>query len=180
MKKMMKMFILFLFILLSTTIFSVQAETSDSIEFNNFIYLSRKTRENNKIKVHYQFSFETDVPVVVHNIIYEIKSQKGDINIENKNISREQSYEFTVEDWQTGTLKLKIVYEVVEEGKDPTGEIKYTKTLYLAENSKWKEEVGWGNAIALGIFTTICVVAATSLIISSSKKEYIIKELEEE
>lgn len=181
MKKMIRLGILCLCILIAIASFSVQAETNDLIEFNNFVYLSTKTRENSKIKVHYEFSFETDFPIVVYNIVYEIKSQKGVINVKDKNISKKQSYEFTVEDWQTGTLKLEIEYAVVEEeGSVPPIEPEYVKTFYLAENSQWKEEVGWGNAVALGIFTTICVVVASSLIISSSKKEYITKESEEE
>lgn len=183
MKKLIKIFLILFMTFIFTNITSVGAnDSSDVVEFNDFVYTSKKIRENNTIKVCYHISFEASKPIVVEKMTYEIKSQQGIIPISNKYVSKNQRYDFTVEDWQTGTLELVVAYKIAEEEGIPpfnSGQT-YTKTIYLVDNGAWKEEIDWSKAIVLGLFTAICVVAATSMIISSSKKELLIKELEEE
>lgn len=183
MNKIIKIFLVLFIVFIFTNVTSVGAnDSSDGVEFDDFVYVSKKIRENNTIKVCYQISFEASQPIVVEKITYEIKSQYGYVPNSNKIIGKSQKYDFIVEDWQTGTLELVIEYMIAEEEGIPpfnSGQT-YTKTIYLVDNGAWKEEIDWSKAIILGLFTTICVVAATSIIISSSKKESLIKELEEE
>lgn len=182
MKRIIKIFLILFMVFSLSNIINVRAnDSSDVVGFSDFVYTSTKKRENNKIKVHYQISFEASESIVVEGISYEIKSQQGNIPISNKCVSKSQQYAFTVEDWQTGTLELIIEYKVAKDGIPPfnSGQT-YTKTFYLVDNGAWKEEIDWSKAVILGLFTMICVVAATSVIILSSKKEIMIKEIEEE
>ncbi len=186
MKKRMIMIIclsLLLFCLMTCTVKAngiVSSNSEDnSIEFNNFTYSSTKIRTNCQQKVKITCTFDTNQPIGIRKIHYEIESQNGTIENYDVKLGKEQSCSFVVEDWQIGTLKLDITYELCDEYGSPTGE-EYVKEFYLAANSKWKEEINWPSAILLGFFTMVCVVSATSIVISSSKEEKIIKELDEE
>lgn len=153
----------------------------DSIEFNNFTYSSTKIRTNCQQKVKITCTFDTNEPIIISKIHYEIESQNGTVENYDKQPGKEQSCSFVVEDWQIGTLKLDVTYELCDEDGNPLLDGKeYEKEFYLAANSKWKEEINWPSAILLGFFTMVCVVSATSIVISSSKEEKIIKELDEE
>lgn len=181
MKKSMQIFLL-LFVMMTSLICvgSVKADdTNVAVEFNDFVYAMTYKYENGEKKVYCQIAFEASQPVAIKAIAYEIKSQQGDIVIYNKNVSKSQSYSFVIEDVQTGTLKLVIEYNVADNDGLPLVDKTYTKTVYLA-NGTWKEEMDWNKAIILGFFTMICVIAATSVIISSSKKEMLNKEMEED
>lgn len=182
MKRLLKVFLILVMSFVLINVATVKADDSnDDVEFNDFVYVSTKKRENNKIKVQYQISFEASKSIVVEEISYEIRSQQGNIPILSKCVSTTQKYTFMVEDWQTGTLELVIKYTIANDGVPSFNDGKtYVKTMYLVDNAAWMEEIDWGKSIILGIFTMICVVVATSIIISSSKKELLIKEIEDE
>jgi len=179
-------FSLLLFCLLTCTVEAKGAIFSnskdDSIEFSNFTYSSTKKRTNCQQKVKITCTFDTNEPIIISKIHYEIESQNGTVENYDKQPSKEQSCSFVVEDWQIGTLKLDVTYELCDEDGNPLLDGKeYVKEFYLAANSKWKEEeINWPSAILLGFFTMMCVISATSIVISSSKEEKIIKELDEE
>lgn len=181
MKKIIRLLLCFILMNLFIIPCVSMANSDDDVSFDNFVYVSTKTRKNNKIKVFYKCSWTTNVAISVENVIYEIKSQEGNLSVMNKGVCQEHRYDFIVEDWQTGTLKLTIEYRKADEDGIPdlTGKV-YTKTFYLAENSKWKDEVNWPEAILFGLFTTICVISATMMIIANSKKEYINQKEDEE
>lgn len=177
-------FSLLLFCLMTCTVEAngiVSSNNEDnSIEFNNFTYSSTKIRTNCQQKVKITCTFDTNEPIRISKIHYEIESQNGTVENFDKQPGKEQSCSFVVEDWQIGTLKLDITYELCDEDGYPTFDGEYVKEFYLAANSKWKEEINWPSAILLGFFTMVCVISATSIVISSSKEEKIIKELDEE
>ncbi len=80
-----------------------------------------------------------------------------------------QHYEinYTIQNWQTGTLELEIKYKNFEEISEVN-----TKKFYIPGGKWLKEEVSWGVSLIFGFLTTVCVGIGTFIIIENSKKGY--------
>ena len=95
------------------------AET-DSVEFKNFEFKIAKIRDRGKMKVELTLSWDTKEVIIIEQITSRISGlEQISQNIEyhqsdNKDL---QHYEinYTIQNWQTGTLELEIKYKNFEE-----------------------------------------------------------------
>lgn len=147
------------------------AET-DSVEFKNFEFKIAKIRDRGKMKVELTLSWDTKEVIIIE----QITSRISDLEQISQNIEYHQSdnkdlqhYEinYTIQNWQTGTLELEIKYKNFEEISEVN-----TKKFYIPGGKWLKEEVSWGVSLIFGFLTTVCVGIGTFIIIENSKKGY--------
>ena len=129
------------------------AET-DSVEFKNFEFKIAKIRDRGKMKVELTLSWDTKEVIIIEQITSRISGlEQISQNIEyhqsdNKDL---QHYEinYTIQNWQTGTLELEIKYKNFEEISEVN-----TKKFYIPGGKWLKEEVSWGVSLIFGFLTT--------------------------
>mgnify|MGYP000185060741 CR=1 FL=1 len=119
------------------------AET-DSVEFKNFEFKIAKIRDRGKMKVELTLSWDTKEVIIIEQITSRISGlEQISQNIEyhqsdNKDL---QHYEinYTIQNWQTGTLELEIKYKNFEEIKEKIKKEKNELENYKNQDSITKD-----------------------------------------
>lgn len=153
-----------------TTRFNTNA--SDDLDFYDFEFETEKIREDGIRKVNIEISFATKKRIKIEGLTSKIENQQQDIKVKSQPIEKDDMYyyeiEFTIQNWQIGTLELVIEYSI-EENFDPEGIS--SKTFYIPGGRWIDKDVNLGQAIIYGLVAAISVGAGTFIIIEISKKD---------
>ncbi len=155
----------------SNEVFAIE----DDVEFENFEFETAKIREHGKLKVELSLSWSTEKEIIITAItskIADIEQIFSNIEyyhqVDNENDKHKHYYQinYTIENWQTGTLELEISYINVDNYE------KNDKKFYIPAGRWLKEEVNWTISIFFALLTTACVGIGTLIVIESNKKSY--------
>lgn len=161
---------LFLMISVFATLNNFIVHASEEIEFYNFDFDTDKIRENGTRKVKISISFTTKEEIRIDNLVAKIENQTQTINLKNQQpIKTDDSYqydiEFTIENWQVGTVKLEINYFLIDSFE------KQSKIFYIP-GGRWIEtDLSIGNSVLMGVIAAVTVASATLIIIEINKKD---------
>lgn len=175
---MKKMKYLLMFIVTFTLLFSILAfnntkvNANEDLSFYDFDFETEKIREDGVRKVKIEISFATKERIRIEGLTSKIENQQQNILVKVQPIERDGMYyyefDFTVQNWQIGTVELVIDY-CSEENFNPNSII--SKTIYIPGGRWIDQEVSLGQAIIYGLVATISVGAGTFIIIEISKKD---------
>ena len=147
---------------------------NESVEFENFDYEIEKIRLDGDLKINIILSWDTKEEIFINHIFITVPNQEEEVtnikpesNLKNNNMYH-YNLNFTVQNWQIGTMKIDIAYS---NNLANTSEEHYI--FYIAEGKYLEEEISWGNAIFLAIITTFCIAIGTFIIIENNKKSYL-------
>ena len=188
MKKIAKLLLILFVLMMLFSINSLESIThAEEADFNNFSFVTSKTRENGKIKVIIKLGWETIDEIAINSITTEINgltqsTEKVNISVAeietidengNKIVKYKYSADYVVEHWQIGTMNLYIKYFNLNDGEH------YVKDYCIAGGEWLSEEIKWNKSLFYGLFVTGCVVLGTYIIIETSKKGYLNSDSEE-
>ena len=156
----------------------VSANNND-IEFDNFEFSTKKTRENGKIKVRLIFSWDTSEEIIIKQISTKISGQVQTSENKTTGIKTESGYhyeiEYVVQNWQIGTLELRITYSSLN-NLDFTN---LCEKIFYIPGGKWvQDDVSFSKALIVGIGLTLLTICSTFILIENSRKGYMDSEKE--
>lgn len=152
---------------------------NNDVEFKNFDFSTEKIRENGKVKVKVIFSWDTSEEILIEKISTKISGQLQTTENKTSGILTENGFhyeiEYMVQNWQIGTLELRIEYFALN--NLDFNNVK-EKVFYIPDGKWLKDEISLSKSFIVGIGLTIVTICSTFILIENSRKGYMDSEKE--